>query len=602
MDSGVRLASAVTVLTVALAVVVQAWTDNTVVADVCYLGVMVGASIAAWIGVGRWPKGRRLMPLLIAAGISLTALGDVLWTLLDRMGAETDVSIADLPWFASYVFLCAALWVVLKQSRKDGRVDLGFVLDAVTIVFVSVLVFWTLSVDSIVADTSVSPFVRLVWSAYPVLDAVLLALVFRVVLSRSGRAAIDVWFAVGVCLWLAADMLYLLLPEQQVALWTMDAAWMVAPVLMARAAWRVRDSAGGTAIEAELPRGWVAQLLIAVSPLVLPPALELVSDLRGSPDQPLKLAIGMTVVITLALVRTGRLLLSEQRVLRELEVARDAAMAASEAKSMFLANVSHELRTPLTTVIVTSALMKDTQLDDFQLNLLGRLHRSGERLQTLVEGVLDFARIEEGQAVVEQAEFDLYVLVGDIVDTHLPQASRQGITFDWDMDPRVPQVVVGDRTKLFQVLNNLVENALKFTEAGRVHLRVRPMDADRDSVDPGVQFSVTDTGIGIGEEEQRSVFESFTQVDGSSTRHYQGTGLGLAICKELTELMGGTITVRSELGEGSAFTVRLPLTAPASKTRSASTSTTGDGTDESPQSWVDAGRSVGPPRGHVRSL
>jgi signal transduction histidine kinase len=247
-------------------------------------------------------------------------------------------------------------------------------------------------------------------------------------------------------------------------------------------------------------------------------------------------------------------------------VARDAALAASEAKSMFLANMSHEIRTPLTTVLVATELLRQTALDDLQLNLLGKMHRSGERLQSLVEGVLDFSRIEAGTAQVHRSEFDLHALVDDIADAHLPQARRQSIRFESRVDPGVPHAVVGDRTKVFQVLNNLVENAVKFSANGRVELEVCPASSVSDEPSPGVQFSVSDTGIGIHEKDQELVFESFRQVDGTSSRRYEGTGLGLAICKELTELMGGTITVTSTPGEGSTFTVRLPLPSPTRPT------------------------------------
>ena len=272
--------------------------------------------------------------------------------------------------------------------------------DVVTVVVISVLVFWRFTVEAIVADTTVAPHVRAVWAAYPVLDAILLALVLRVLLSRNARAAIDAWFAVGVCLWLAADILYLQAPEDQTAVLFMDSAWMLAPVLIARAAWHVPDVKSDAACGSPAAlAGWVAPVLIAVCPLVVPPTLELIADVRGQPDQPLQLFIGMVLVSTLAFVRTGRLIQSEQRAHRELEVARDAALAASDAKSLFLATMSHEIRTPLTTVLVAGGLMKDTPLNDVQLNLLGRMQRSGDRLLSLVDGVLDFSRIEAGQAV-----------------------------------------------------------------------------------------------------------------------------------------------------------------------------------------------------------
>ena len=554
-----RLASTGCALVVALAVVVRVTTDSAFWYDVAYLGVMVAASIAAWYAVLRRPAGERLLPGLIAAGIALTALGDLLWTLLDRAGVGTDVSVADVPWVASYVILCWALVLVLSRSRVDGGLDVDFIVDAVTIVVLSVLVFWTFSVTEIVDDDTVSPFTRVMWASYPVLDAVLLALVLRVLMSRRARAAIDVWFAVGVCLWLAADVLYLHLPENTTAMSVSDAAWMVAPVLMARSAWRTSPVRPELFVTTRRTAGWVTQLLLAVFPLLVPPTLELVTDLRGRDDQPGQLFVGMALVMALALVRTGRLILSEQQAHRELEVARDEALAASEAKSMFLANMSHELRTPLTTVLVAGGLLGETTLDDTQRMLLGKVHRSGSQLQTLVEGLLDLSRIEAGRAVLQKVDFDLHALLAELVDVHRPRAQAKGIGFAAEIDPQLPQHLVGDEKRVFQVLSNLLENAAKFTEAGQVRLSARRADSSGAPGTCAVQFSVTDTGIGIPEEEQESIFESFRQVDGSATRYYQGTGLGLAICKELTELMGGTITVLSDLGVGSTFTVRLPL-------------------------------------------
>lgn len=553
------------VLGVAVAIVVQDRTDSALLSDVLYVGVMVVASAVAWVGVVRRPLGDRTTRGLIACGISLTALGDLLWAVLDRVGAGTDASVADLAWFGSYVFLCAALWRVLSRSRPTGRADLDFVVDAVTIVVISVLIFWTVSVEAIVDDASLTPFVRVVWASYPVVDAVLLALVLRVLLSRRARAAVDVWFGVGVSLWLAADILYLHFPDDPGAVSIQNAAWMVAPVLMARAAWRVRDESPEPA-RSSLGRfttaSWVAKLVLAVFPLAVPPVLEIIADIRGREDQPLQLFIGTLAVMALAFVRTGRLILSDQRARRELEVARDAALAASEAKSMFLANMSHELRTPLTTVLVAGGLLAETPLNAAQQGLLERVQRAGGNLQTLVEGLLDFSRIEAGRAVLDKAELDLHALLGEVVDARLPLAQGKGVELVLDLDPRLPVWVLGDRIRVFQVLSNLVENALKFTEEGTVVLTARP--GPPGGAGDTVEFAVSDTGIGIRREDFESIFESFSQVDPTSTRRYQGTGLGLAICKQLTELMGGTIDVASELGAGTTFTVRLPLPSPRS--------------------------------------
>ena len=475
---------------------------------------------------------------------------------LDRTGRETDVSIADPPWFASYLLLCIALCVVLARSRSrvvGGHVDLDPLIDAATVVVVSLLVIWSISVDTIAADDSVTPFVRTVWASYPIVDAVLLALVVRVLMSRSARTAIGPSFAVGVCLWLAVDIAYLIGPNGSAALELMDIAWMVAPVLMARATWRDFDIEAETSVRIS----WVGQLTVAVGALLVPAALEIIADLRGEPDQPVQLFIGTALLVALAFVRTARLIHSEERGRLELEVARDAALEASRAKSMFLANMSHEIRTPLTTVLATrEILVEDTDVDDVQVGLLEKMERSGDILRSLVEGILDFSRIEAGQLELKSTTFDLHALVADTADTYESRATQADIGFTWDLDPRVHRMVIGDPGRLFQVLTNILDNALKFTHHGQVSLHVRPAELDSED---SVEFVVRDTGIGIPEDDHASVFESFSQVDGSTTRRYGGNGLGLAICKELVVLMGGTITLQSQFGIGSTFVIRIPL-------------------------------------------
>jgi signal transduction histidine kinase len=266
-------------------------------------------------------------------------------------------------------------------------------------------------------------------------------------------------------------------------------------------------------------------------------------------------------LIALAFVRTARLISSESKARRALEEARDAALEASRIKSMFLANMSHEIRTPLTTVLAAEEMLEDTPLDAVQRDLVARMQRSGELLKTLVEGILDYSRLEAGQLVLTPTTFDLHAMVSEVADSFAPRAVEGEVRLEWNLDPRVPRTVVGYPTRLFQVLSNLLDNALKFTHQGRVLLQVRPVPADVDGEGPDdlVEFVVDDTGIGIPAEAMESVFDSFTQVDGSPTRRYGGSGLGLAICKELAQLMGGSITLESRLGLGSTFLVRIPL-------------------------------------------
>ncbi|WP_374454577.1 sensor histidine kinase [Nocardioides sp.] len=535
---------------VATAVLLYAVVDDYLLDSLLYTGTMVVAGIAAWVGAERAPAELRLVGRLIAVGISLTALGDTAWNVLDAAGMSTDVSVADVPWFASYVVLCAALVIVLRRSGSGLR-DLDVTLDAVTIVVVSVLLLWGRAIETIVTDNSVPVAVRVVWAAYPVADAVLLALVVRLLANRAARRCLDAGFAVGAVLWLAADMAYLqpVAGTEQVL---MDAAWMVAPVLMARSVWRLRTSVPAAPAGR---RHAVFQLGIAVGPLLVPPAIELVSDLRGGPDRPLQLTLGTLVLTMLAFVRMARLMRSEERAVHELEVARDAALEASRAKSMFLATMSHEIRTPLTMVLGAGEILEDTPLDDLQREMVTRMRRSGQALRSLVDDVLDFSRIEAGQLEVARVPFDLVDLVVELDARCRPRAEAVGIAYESVLEPEVPRRVVGDPGRLLQVVGNLLDNGVKFTHEGHVRLDVRRARDGRG----GIELAVTDTGIGIAEDDLEAVFESFTQVDGSTTRRYGGAGLGLAISRQLTTLMGGTLDVSSTVGAGSVFVVRLPL-------------------------------------------
>ena len=194
-----------------------------------------------------------------------------------------------------------------------------------------------------------------------------------------------------------------------------------------------------------------------------------------------------------------------------------------------------------------------------QAILLDQLQLISRRFQALGEEehhIASCQRIEAGQLKLASSAFDLHAMVADVADAYSPRAVRQGLRLDSKIDPDVPRVMTSERARLYQVLTNLLDNAVKFTHAGQVSLTVRTTTVDTGSA---VEFIVSDTGIGIPEEHQKMVFESFHQVDGSMTRSYGGNGLGLAICQELTELMGGSISLQSQFGAGSTFVARIPL-------------------------------------------
>ncbi|NYE36832.1 signal transduction histidine kinase [Nocardioides cavernae] len=534
-------------LTVA-AVAAYVWGHDPLLDNLLYLGVLLGAGALAWAGAVRRPAVDRPFAYLVAGGLLLNALGDLAWELLSWQGADTDVSVADPLWFASYVALSSAVWLVLRRVEV-GRQARVLALDTLMLVVVSVLVTWNVAIHPIVDDQEVAAAVRVVWASYPVADAVLLGLVARVLMSTGARAHLSLSFPVGVGLWLAADIAFLVSGSGD-STSAMDAAWMLAPVLLARSAWRdpapVADDGPAPSERRMVQTGF------AILPLLVPPVLTLFVDSRDELDHAALLVVGAAALTVLALVRTTWLVRSERRAHRDLELALDAALAASRAKSMFLATMSHEIRTPLTTVLGTAELLEDTALDGEQQHLVRRMRRSGDHLASLVADILDFSRIESGEVTLVAARFDLVDLVAELADVYALRAADAGIRFEHHLHPGLPDTLVGDRTRVAQVLRNLLDNAVKFTPDGGVRLDVRPAP-------DGVELAIADTGIGIGQDDLAVVFDSFRQIDGSSTRTYGGSGLGLAICRQLVALMGGTLDVTSRLGEGSTFVVRLPL-------------------------------------------
>ncbi len=235
----------------------------------------------------------------------------------------------------------------------------------------------------------------------------------------------------------------------------------------------------------------------------------------------------------------------------ELIKAKNAAEMAAHAKSVFLANMSHEIRTPMNGIIGMAELLKRTSLDDEQREYVDIISASGENLLTVINDILDFSKIEAGKIVLEKIPFSLMDEIKNVISILDFQAKKKGLLLLTDIDKDVPEYVKADPVRLKQVIINLVNNAIKFTESGGVTLNVSCQEVDNKK--RIFLFKVIDTGIGISKEGLKQLFKSFSQVDISITRKYGGTGLGLAISKNLVELMGGEIGVESEEGKGSTF-------------------------------------------------
>ncbi|MCP5156026.1 MAG: response regulator [Ectothiorhodospiraceae bacterium] len=254
---------------------------------------------------------------------------------------------------------------------------------------------------------------------------------------------------------------------------------------------------------------------------------------------------------------TGADVTDRERAKLALVAARDASEAAARAKGEFVANVSHEIRTPMNGVLGMLDLLADSSLTTEQSEWVEIATRSGRSLLSLLNDILDFSKLESDRLELESTAFDVAALVEEVTDMLAEQAQTKGLDLVYRVAPGVPPAIVGDPGRVRQVLTNLVGNAVKFTREGSVAVTVEVEEPSTEGEGARLRVVVRDTGIGIAPSAHQRIFDSFTQADGSTTRHFGGTGLGLAISRRLTRRMGGDITVRSALGEGSAFTLEV---------------------------------------------
>jgi PAS domain S-box-containing protein len=314
-----------------------------------------------------------------------------------------------------------------------------------------------------------------------------------------------------------------------------DASYYTDPSILDRVRGAIDNGQGILGVEAEIRSGRGARVWVLIS------------------------AIPMTLDGALAALVTLTDITERKRVEDALHQAKDEAVRAGDAKATFLATMSHEIRTPMNAIVGLTYLALRTELTPEQHDYLAKIRGAAEVLQGIIDDILDFSKIEAGHLRLEREPFDLRKVLDQVSTVTAVRAEEKGLEFLYHVEAEVPLGLVGDSLRLGQVLCNLTSNAVKFTERGAVVVSVTVAEQDAEAVT--LSFAVSDTGIGLSEEQQAVIFHPFTQADGSTTRRYGGTGLGLAISRQLVALMGGQLTVVSAPGEGStfAFTARLGL-------------------------------------------
>jgi signal transduction histidine kinase len=525
----------------------------------------IGASAAAACVAGArlFQPSLRLPWYLFAAGLLAFSIGDVLFNLYAFVW-DTDPpvpSVADIFYLAGYPFLTAGLVLLVRSlrahERRGGRIDAAMIIAAFA------LCQWIFVMQDRAGSGSFAE--RLVALSYPAMDVVLLSALVFFALTPTWRTVAYRYLVASVVLLIVADEIYGLAPATYAQTTWLDAAWLLSYVLWGTAAVHPSMRELSAPAASGRPRVTTVRVAMLASALAAAPLILLIQAGNGSHIDAVPIALGAGVLCSLVLLRlTGvihaldRLRVDERLARAEAETAQrllteqnERLREADRLKDEFVALISHDLRTPLTSIIGYVELAQEEELPGDVRSHLQVVSRNGERLLALVNDLLFVARLQAGELALDPDDVELDGIVRETVEALEPRASAKGIALTCALDS-VPQTHV-DRRRLLQLLDNLLSNAVKFTPAGgSVHVVLGRENG-------AAVLEVTDTGIGIAPGDQRLLFERFFRAENAVERQVPGTGLGLYISRVIAEAHDGSLTVRSELGQGSTFRLELPL-------------------------------------------
>jgi signal transduction histidine kinase len=531
---------------------------------VLYDLIGAGSAAAVLVGTHRYRPALSAAWYLFAAGLMAFAVGDVLFNFYARIW-HRDLpipSVADVFYLAGYPLLAVGLVLLVLRMLPQGRREGLF--DAALLTVAFGICHWIFVMHPLVTGSG-DWVAQLVALSYPAMDVLLLAALVFLALTPAGRTVSYRYLTASVVLLLLADEVYSVSPGTFVATSWLDAGWLLSYVLWGTAALSpsMRDlSEPKQAVGPRLSSGRLLALWIAVATV---PIILIVERLADRRIDAIALAIASAALSGLVLIRLAGLVRSLDRVRRDERAARAEAQSAhrqllrqneqlreaDRLKDEFVALISHDLRTPLTSIIgYLELVLDDHNLTGEQRGFLNVADRNADRLLRLVNDLLFVARFEAGELELRPTELDLAAVVRQSVEESGPRAAAGGV--ELSCEAAAVSAVQADKGRMFQLVENLVSNAIKFTpEGGEVRVSVTPVNGV-------VRLEVADTGIGIALGEQERLFERFFRASTASEHQIPGTGLGLYITRAIVEAHGGSIAVRSDPGEGTSFCVELP--------------------------------------------